>query len=168
MQLRQQLSSAFTFSAPFAVLLVLWALLVPYFNVNPRLFPAPGLGDAGRGRRHPGRLSDRAHRCEPAARGRRHGPGARDRHSTWRCHGREPDGLELSDTPVPLLLRARRHRLDPYRDAMVRLRLRRHHVRHLQCGVLHRHLQHAARRLDHSHGRCAMRPPRSAQGAGRC
>ena len=42
MQLRQQLSSAFTFSAPFAVLLVLWALLVPYFNVNPRLFPDLG------------------------------------------------------------------------------------------------------------------------------
>jgi taurine transport system permease protein len=42
MRLRQQLSSAFTFSAPFAVLLVLWALLVPYFNVNPRLFPDLG------------------------------------------------------------------------------------------------------------------------------
>ena len=42
MQLQQQLSSAFTFSAPFAVLLVLWALLVPYFNVNPRLFPDLG------------------------------------------------------------------------------------------------------------------------------
>ena len=59
MQLRQQLSSAFTFSAPFAVLLVLWAVLVPYFNVNPRLFPAPGRGGAGRGRRHPGRHADR-------------------------------------------------------------------------------------------------------------
>lgn len=36
---RQSLSSAFWFCAPFAVLLILWAVLVPYFNVSPRLFP---------------------------------------------------------------------------------------------------------------------------------
>lgn len=36
---RQSLSSAFWFCAPFAVLLVLWAVLIPYFNVSPRLFP---------------------------------------------------------------------------------------------------------------------------------
>ena len=29
---------ALWFSAPFAVLLVLWAVLVPYFDVNPGLF----------------------------------------------------------------------------------------------------------------------------------
>ena len=31
--------SALLFCAPFAVLLALWAFLVPYFDVNPRLFP---------------------------------------------------------------------------------------------------------------------------------
>ena len=39
MRLTQRLVRAFLFLAPFAVLLVLWAVLVPYFNVNPRLFP---------------------------------------------------------------------------------------------------------------------------------
>lgn len=39
MRLRQHLSSALLFAAPFAVLIGLWAVLVPYFNVNPRLFP---------------------------------------------------------------------------------------------------------------------------------
>ncbi|RZI64538.1 MAG: ABC transporter permease, partial [Variovorax sp.] len=33
------LSSSLWFCAPFAVLLVLWAVLIPYFDVNPRLFP---------------------------------------------------------------------------------------------------------------------------------
>ena len=37
--MRHRLSSALWFCAPFAVLLVLWAVLVPYFDVNPRLFP---------------------------------------------------------------------------------------------------------------------------------
>ena len=32
-------SSAALFFLPFAVLLALWAVLVPYFDVNPRLFP---------------------------------------------------------------------------------------------------------------------------------
>ena len=32
-------SAAATFFAPFAVLLALWAVLVPYFEVNPRIFP---------------------------------------------------------------------------------------------------------------------------------
>lgn len=32
-------SSAALFFLPFAVLLALWAVLIPYFNVNPRLFP---------------------------------------------------------------------------------------------------------------------------------
>jgi NitT/TauT family transport system permease protein/taurine transport system permease protein len=36
---RHWLSSALWFCAPFAVLLILWAVLVPYFKVNPRLFP---------------------------------------------------------------------------------------------------------------------------------
>jgi NitT/TauT family transport system permease protein/taurine transport system permease protein len=31
--------SALLFAAPFAVLIALWAVLVPYFDVNPRLFP---------------------------------------------------------------------------------------------------------------------------------
>lgn len=39
MRLRKQFFSAFAFLAPFAVLLVLWAFFVPYFTVNPRLFP---------------------------------------------------------------------------------------------------------------------------------
>jgi NitT/TauT family transport system permease protein/taurine transport system permease protein len=39
MRLQQRLLSAVLFVLPFAVLLVLWAVLVPYFNVNPRLFP---------------------------------------------------------------------------------------------------------------------------------
>ena len=34
-----RLSSAFWFCAPFAVLLVLWVVFIPYFDVNPRLFP---------------------------------------------------------------------------------------------------------------------------------
>ncbi len=37
--MRTRLSSLLWFCAPFAVLLVLWAFLVPYFDVNPRLFP---------------------------------------------------------------------------------------------------------------------------------
>ena len=37
--MRRWPSSVLWFCAPFAVLLVLWAVLVPYFNVNPRLFP---------------------------------------------------------------------------------------------------------------------------------
>src|SRR5687767_744922 len=37
---RHWLSSVLWFCAPFAVLLVLWAVLVPYFGVNPRLFPS--------------------------------------------------------------------------------------------------------------------------------
>jgi len=48
MRLRQRLLSAFLFVLPFAVLLALWAVLVPYFNVNPRLFPQLGtVWDAG-------------------------------------------------------------------------------------------------------------------------
>jgi taurine transport system permease protein len=39
MPLRQQFLSALLFVAPFAILIVLWAVLVPYFGVNPRLFP---------------------------------------------------------------------------------------------------------------------------------
>ena len=42
MRLRQYLSSALLFLLPFAVLLVLWAVLIPWFNVNPRLFPTLG------------------------------------------------------------------------------------------------------------------------------
>jgi taurine transport system permease protein len=38
--LRQHLLSALLFAAPFAVLIGLWAVLIPYFNVNPRLFPS--------------------------------------------------------------------------------------------------------------------------------
>ena len=53
MRLRQWLSSALLFLLPFAVLLVLWAVLVPYFNVNPRLFPHLGSVVAGRDRVDP-------------------------------------------------------------------------------------------------------------------
>jgi len=42
MHLLQRLSSALLFLLPFAVLLTLWAVLVPYFNINPRLFPTLG------------------------------------------------------------------------------------------------------------------------------
>lgn len=42
MRFRQAISSGLLFLLPFAVLLVLWALLVPYFNVNARLFPTLG------------------------------------------------------------------------------------------------------------------------------
>lgn len=41
-EVMRHFSSALWFCAPFAVLLVLWAVLVPYFNVNPRLFPHLG------------------------------------------------------------------------------------------------------------------------------
>jgi NitT/TauT family transport system permease protein/taurine transport system permease protein len=37
-----KITSALRFCAPFAVLLVLWAILVPYFDVNPRLLPRLG------------------------------------------------------------------------------------------------------------------------------
>lgn len=37
--MRHRFSSALWFCAPFAALLVLWAVLIPYFDVNPRLFP---------------------------------------------------------------------------------------------------------------------------------
>ncbi len=46
MRLRQQLFSALQFLAPFGVLIALWAVLVPYFDVNPRLFPHRWLGRA--------------------------------------------------------------------------------------------------------------------------
>jgi NitT/TauT family transport system permease protein/taurine transport system permease protein len=42
MRFTHRLVAALLFVAPFAVLLVLWAVLVPYFNVNPRLFPHLG------------------------------------------------------------------------------------------------------------------------------
>jgi NitT/TauT family transport system permease protein/taurine transport system permease protein len=48
MRLQHRLFSAILFVLPFAVLLVLWATLVPYFNVNPRLFPTlPSVVAAG-------------------------------------------------------------------------------------------------------------------------
>ena len=40
MRLRRLLSSGLVFFLPFAALLALWAVLVPYFDVNPRLFPS--------------------------------------------------------------------------------------------------------------------------------
>lgn len=42
MRLTRRASSAALFVLPFVVLLVLWAVLVPYFDVNPRLFPRLG------------------------------------------------------------------------------------------------------------------------------
>jgi taurine transport system permease protein len=42
MRLRQHIWSVVLFVAPFAVLGALWALLIPYFDVNPRLFPPIG------------------------------------------------------------------------------------------------------------------------------
>jgi ABC-type nitrate/sulfonate/bicarbonate transport system permease component len=42
MRLRQHLLSAVLFVAPFAVVVALWAALIPYFDVNPRLFPRLG------------------------------------------------------------------------------------------------------------------------------
>jgi NitT/TauT family transport system permease protein/taurine transport system permease protein len=42
MRLRRQIYSVLVFLLPFAVLLALWSILVPYFNVNPRLFPSLG------------------------------------------------------------------------------------------------------------------------------
>src|SRR3954467_1849793 len=46
--MRHRLSSALWFCAPFTVLLVLWAVLVPYFDVNPRVFPdLPAVALAG-------------------------------------------------------------------------------------------------------------------------
>ena len=39
MRLTRRVSSAALFFLPFAVLVALWAVLVPYFDVNPRLFP---------------------------------------------------------------------------------------------------------------------------------
>jgi NitT/TauT family transport system permease protein/taurine transport system permease protein len=42
MRLQHYLSSALMFLLPFAVLVALWAVLVPAFNVNPRLFPTLG------------------------------------------------------------------------------------------------------------------------------
>ncbi|MBL8706753.1 MAG: ABC transporter permease [Rhodospirillales bacterium] len=39
MRSRQRFLSGLLFLLPFAVLLVLWAVLVPWFDVNPRLFP---------------------------------------------------------------------------------------------------------------------------------
>jgi taurine transport system permease protein len=35
----RNVSAAASFLAPFAVLLVAWAVLMPVFNVNPRIFP---------------------------------------------------------------------------------------------------------------------------------
>jgi taurine transport system permease protein len=48
MRLPSTLASVLLFLAPFAVLVGLWAVLVPYFQVNPRLFPHLGaVVDAG-------------------------------------------------------------------------------------------------------------------------
>jgi hypothetical protein len=149
MRLRRYLSSALLFLLPFAVLLVLWAVLIPWFNVNPRLFPTLGsVVAAGIESIRDGTLP--AHIGASLLRvfvG-----------TVLALAAAIPLGVLMGVSPVvsrshaavPLLLGARRHRLDPDRDALVRLRLRRDHLRDLQRGVLHRHLQHAARRLDHS------------------
>jgi NitT/TauT family transport system permease protein/taurine transport system permease protein len=42
MPLKHHLESALQFVAPFAILVGLWAVLIPYFDVNPRLFPRLG------------------------------------------------------------------------------------------------------------------------------
>src|SRR6185503_1949390 len=42
MRLPRQSYSFLVFLLPFGVLLALWSVLVPYFNVNPRLFPTLG------------------------------------------------------------------------------------------------------------------------------
>ena len=42
LRFRPWLFSTMLFLLPFAVLLLLWAILIPYFNVNPRLFPTLG------------------------------------------------------------------------------------------------------------------------------
>jgi taurine transport system permease protein len=48
MRFPRWLTSALLFVLPFAVLLVLWAVLIPYFDVNPRLFPTlPSVVQAG-------------------------------------------------------------------------------------------------------------------------
>ncbi len=39
---QQRFSATLYFVAPFVVLTVLWAVLVPYFNVNPQFFPSLG------------------------------------------------------------------------------------------------------------------------------
>src|SRR5262249_60730510 len=39
MRFRYSIIAALLFVAPFAGLVMLWAALVPYFDVNPRLFP---------------------------------------------------------------------------------------------------------------------------------
>ena len=75
--------------------------------------------------------------------------GSRDRRSAGDRDGRQPGGFDVPDAAVSFLFGAGGHRVDPDRDAVVRLWLRRDHLCDLQRGVLRRRLQHAARRLDH-------------------
>ena len=122
----------------------------PVLRRQSSVVSSPHLCGPGWHRGNTGRHPYSAHRCEPAARRRRHGARAIGRHSPGRRHGRQSGCLQLPDTPVQVFLGAGWHRVDPHCDAVVRLRLRRHHLRDLQCRVLHRDVQHAARRLDHS------------------
>ena len=163
-----RVTAALLFVAPLAALVVLWAAIVWAFDVNQRIFPSvPAVWNAalealrdGTLIQHIGASLGRIAVGTVLAILRRGAARHRD--------GRQQDRRRLPQPAAALLLGARRHRLDPDRDAVVRLRLRRHHVRDLQRGVLRRHLQHAARRLDHS----AAHPPRGLlarrRAAGRC
>src|SRR5690606_14198360 len=75
--------------------------------------------------------------------------GDRDGGAAGDPHGGEQGDLGFPDAAAAVLFRAGGNRLDPDRDAVVRLRLRGDHLRDLQRGVLRGHLQHAARGLDH-------------------
>ena len=134
---------------PLLALLVLWEAVVRAFDVSPRVFPAIApVFTAGVDAIQDGTLI----RHIGASLGRI-ALGTLDRHRVRRAarhrDGHQPRGVDLLHAAAALLLGAGRHRVDPDRDAVVRLRLRRHHVRDLQCGVLRRRLQHAAGRHRH-------------------
>ena len=113
MRLRQYLSSALLFLLPFAVLLALWAVLIPWFNVNPRLFPtlgsvvAAGIESIRDGTlpAHIGASLLRVFVGTVLALAAAIPLGV--------LMGVSPVVSDVSHAAVPLLLRARRHRLDP-------------------------------------------------------
>ena len=148
--MRHWLSSALWFCAPFAVLLVLWAVLVPYFDVNPRLFPhLDSVAQAGLEGIQDGTLIQHI-----GASLLRVAVG-----TVLALLFAIPLGVAMGVSPAVSGFLTPPFRFFsvlagiawiPHRIAVVRLRLRRHHLRDLQCRVLHRDVQHAARRLDHS------------------
>ena len=130
----QQRCTRVSFLLPFAVLLVLWAVLVPYLTSTA---PVPHQAPSGRRVSSRSRMARcRAYRREPAARGVGTVLAFVAAIPLGIAMG-SARGVDVPHAAVSVLLRARRHRVIPSRHfvgyALARL------PRDLQRGVLHRH-----------------------------